>query len=105
MSYDATPPLKLLKLLIYKFALSYDLKEGKKSTPERTRALIRELANGRAGVEFLFDAGDAGARPSNSVKLGRCEDRAACITSGTLIGWGGSSREGKVSRETHSQRS
>ena len=97
MSYDATPPSNPLKLLARNFALSYDLLEGKKSTPVRTGALVRKLATGRAGVEFLIDAGDGGACFSDGAKLDPMLARSVLATSGTLTGWGGSGREGKVS--------
>lgn len=60
-SCDLPSPCKYLIIKGYDFALSYDLKEGKKSTPVRSVALVSKLANDRAGVEFLIDAGDVGA--------------------------------------------
>lgn len=77
------------------FALSYDLQEGKKSTPVRTGALVSKLATGRAGVEFLIDAGDVGACFSDIAKLDPMLVKSVFPTSGTLTGWGGSGREGK----------
>ena len=99
MSYEATPLLNLLESLAPKFVPSYDLLEGKKSTPVRTGALVRKLATGRAGVEFLIDAGDEGACFSDDAKLEPTLARSILATSGTLTGWGGSGREGKVSRK------
>ena len=95
-SYDAPPPFNPLESLARKFVLSNDLLEGKKSTPVRTGALVRKLATGRAGVEFLIDAGDEGACFSNDAKLEPMLARSVFATSGTLTGWGGSGREGKV---------
>lgn len=66
MSYDATPPPSRLNFKVNFFPLSYDLLEGKKSTPVRTGAPVRELATGRAGVEFLLDAGGVAACSSDS---------------------------------------
>jgi hypothetical protein len=75
--------------------LSYDLQEGKKSTPGRTGAPARKLASGRAGVEFFLDTDGAAGRSFNvevgaSVGLGldRPDTRSG-------PGWGGSGREGK----------
>ena len=98
-SYDAPPPHNPLKSLDRNFAPSNDLLEGKKSTPVRTGALVRKLATGRAGVEFLIDAGDAGACSSDGANLEPLLMRSVLPTSGTLTGWGGSGREGKVLRQ------
>ena len=65
MSYDAPPP-KLSKNIRYLFFRPLMIYlEGKKSTPVRTGAPVRELATGRAGVEFLLDAGGVVACPSD----------------------------------------
>lgn len=96
MSYDATPPPSRLNFKVNFFPLSYDLLEGKKSTPVRTGALVRKLATGRAGVEFLIDAGDVGACLSDGANLEPLLVKSVLTTSETLTGWGGSGREGKV---------
>ena len=85
------------------FAPSYDLLEGKKSTSVRTGALARKLATGRAGVEFLIDAGDEGACFSDDAKLEPMLEWSVLAMSGTLTGWGGSGREGKVSHKPNRQ--
>ena len=98
------PPLNPLKSLAPNFAPSNDLQEGKKSTPVRTGALVRKLATGRAGVEFLNYAGDVGACPSDSANLEPLLAKSDLAKSGTLTGWGGSGREGKVSHKPDRQR-
>ena len=85
----------MLILKTVKFALSYDLLEGKKSTPGRTGAPARKLASGRAGVEFFLDTDGAAGRSSDAevcASLGSGLDRSD-TRSGS--GWGGSGREGK----------
>ena len=77
---------KPLNPLDRKFVLSNDLLEGKKSTPVRTGALVRKLATGRAGVEFLIDAGDEGACLSDNAKLDSVLVKFVLTTSGTLTG-------------------
>ena len=103
-SYDAPPLFNPLKSLARNFAPSNDLQEGKKSTPVRTGALVRKLATGRAGVEFLIDAGDEGACFSDSARLEPVLVRSILATSGPLTGWGGSGREGKVLHKPYRQR-
>ena len=92
---DAPPPFLLLLISELNFALSNDLYEDKKSTPVRSVALSIELANDRAGVEFLFDAGDVGACTYDSATFSRLLVRTSLHTKATLTGWGGSGREGK----------
>ena len=83
------PPSRKLILQRKRFALSYDLREGKKSTPVRAGAPARELASDRAGVEFLFDTGDAGARSSVLAKFDPLQVRriASQRRSGDRMGW------------------
>ena len=71
--------------------------EGKKSTPVRTGAPVRELATGRAGVEFLLDAGDVVACSFNVATGDWCRAQGDLATDAAAKGWGGSGREGKVS--------
>lgn len=71
------------------FALSNDLQEDKKSTPVRSVALSIELANDRAGVEFLFDAGDVGACTYDSATLAPLpgEDITSHKRNADRMGW------------------
>lgn len=70
---EATPPSSGLIYFTKKFSLSYDLREGKKSTPVRAGAPARKLASDRAGVGFLFDTGDGGARIAVLAKFDLCQ--------------------------------
>lgn len=94
-SCDLPPPFNPLKSLARNFALSYDLEEGKNSTPVRSVALVRKLANDRAGVEFLTDTGDEGACFFIGPSFASLLVMFVLTTSETLTGWGGSGREGK----------
>ena len=52
----------------------------------------------------MIDAGDVGACLSDGANLEPLLVKSVLTTSETLIGWGGSGREGKVSRKPDRQR-
>ena len=82
------------------FLPSYDLREGKKSTHGRSGAPARKLASDRAGVEFLSETGDVGARSSVLAKLDWWQ--IECVTShkhdADRMGWVRQGGEGFRSR-------
>ena len=83
-----------------RFLPSYDLREGKKSTPERSGAPARKLASEWAGVEFLSETGDAGARPSilTKLELEQVERISSHKRSGNRMGWVRQGGEGYPTR-------
>ena len=90
----APPPINLLKFMKKFFALSYDLREDKKSTLGRARAPPRRWRAIGRGWSFCSTRATQEPVRRSSQNLVR-ESLAEPFAQAQRTGWGGSGREGK----------